>query len=180
MFFIRLLLASAVTFCFTSFVFGATVLVDDEIRALRDIAKTLGKYWNFDEDPCSAPSVWARDPKNDAVNCNCNIPNTTGCHVVSIDLTRNYLNGTIPPKWGSFTRLVDVSLLGNRLTGTIPKELGNISTLKNLTLEFNMLSGSLPKELGNLMNIERLHFTSNYFTGEVPETFAGLTTMKDL
>ncbi|KAK7837908.1 putative lrr receptor-like serine/threonine-protein kinase [Quercus suber] len=22
-----------------------------------------------------------------------------------IDLTRNYLNGTIPPKWGSFTRL---------------------------------------------------------------------------
>nr|XP_023878211.1 probable leucine-rich repeat receptor-like serine/threonine-protein kinase At3g14840 isoform X3 [Quercus suber]POE78692.1 putative leucine-rich repeat receptor-like serine/threonine-protein kinase [Quercus suber] len=179
MFFIRLLLASAVTFCFTSFVFGATVLVDDEIRALRDIAKTLGKYWNFDEDPCSAPSVWARDPKNDAVNCNCNIPNTTGCHVVSIDLTRNYLNGTIPPKWGSFTRLVHVSLLGNRLTGTIPKELGNISTLKNLTLELNMLSGSLPKELGNLMNIERLHFTSNYFTGEVPETFAGLTTMKD-
>ena len=30
MFFIRLLLASAITFCFTSFVFGATVLVDDE------------------------------------------------------------------------------------------------------------------------------------------------------
>ncbi|KAM4092769.1 hypothetical protein ACB094_06G065700 [Castanea mollissima] len=95
------------------------------------------------------------------------------------DVTRNYLNGTIPPKWGP-TRLVNISLIGNRLTGSIPKELGNISTLKSLTLEFNMLSGSLPKELGNLINIERLHFTSNYFTGEIPETFAGLTTMKDL
>ncbi|KAM4092768.1 hypothetical protein ACB094_06G065700 [Castanea mollissima] len=94
------------------------------------------------------------------------------------DVTRNYLNGTIPPKWGP-TRLVNISLIGNRLTGSIPKELGNISTLKSLTLEFNMLSGSLPKELGNLINIERLHFTSNYFTGEIPETFAGLTTMKD-
>uniref|UniRef100_A0A7N2MCF9 EGF-like domain-containing protein n=1 Tax=Quercus lobata TaxID=97700 RepID=A0A7N2MCF9_QUELO len=202
MFFIRLLLASAVTFCFTSFVL-ATVLVDDEIQALRDIAKTLGKTdWNFNEDPCSAQSVWVKNLDN-AVNCNCSIPNTTGCHVVSIvlkaqnlpgtlppelvnlpyleeiDLTRNYLNGTIPPKWGSFTRLVNISLLGNRLTGSIPKELGNISTLKSLTLEFNMLSGSLPKELGNLINIERLHFTSNYFTGEIPETFAGLTTMKD-
>ncbi|XP_050247548.1 probable leucine-rich repeat receptor-like serine/threonine-protein kinase At3g14840 isoform X1 [Quercus robur] len=203
MFFIRLLLASAVTFCFTSFVFGATVLVDDEIQALRDIAKTLGKTdWNFNEDPCSAQSVWVKNLDN-AVNCNCSIPNTTGCHVVSIvlkaqnlpgtlppelvnlpyleeiDLTRNYLNGTIPPKWGSFTRLVNISFLGNRLTGSIPKELGNISTLKSLVLEFNMLSGSLPKELGNLINIERLHFTSNYFTGEIPETFAGLTTMKD-
>ncbi|XP_050247547.1 probable leucine-rich repeat receptor-like serine/threonine-protein kinase At3g14840 isoform X2 [Quercus robur] len=200
------ILRTSVTFCFTSFVFGAndTVLVHDEIQALRDIAKTLGKKdWNFNVDPCSAPSVWVKNLDDDAVNCSCSINNTTGCHVVSIvlraqnlpgtlppelvnlpyleriDLTRNYLNGTIPPKWGSFTRLVNISLLGNRLTGSIPKELGNISTLKNLTLEFNMLSGSLPKELGNLINIERLHFTSNYFTGEVPETFAGLTTMKE-
>ncbi|XP_030931736.1 probable leucine-rich repeat receptor-like serine/threonine-protein kinase At3g14840 isoform X1 [Quercus lobata] len=203
MFFIRLLLASAVTFCFTSFVFGATVLVDDEIQALRDIAKTLRKTdWNFRVDPCSAQSVWVKN-KDNAVHCNCSIPNTIGCHVVrivlkgqdltgtlppelvnlpyleQIDLTLNYLSGTIPQQWGSFTRLLNISLLGNRLTGSIPIELGNISTLKSLVLEFNMLSGSLPRELGNLINIERLHFTSNYFTGEVPETFAGLMTMKD-
>ncbi|XP_075669451.1 putative leucine-rich repeat receptor-like serine/threonine-protein kinase At3g14840 isoform X3 [Castanea sativa] len=183
MFFIRLLLDSAVTFCFTSFVFGATVLVDDEIQALRDIAKTLGKTdWNFSVDPCTPQSGWVRDTIKDAVHCNCSIPNTTGCHVVRIDLKeqnlsgtlppelvnlpylerinlgRNYLNGTIPPKWGS-TRLVNISLIGNRLTGSIPKELGNISTLKSLALEFNMLSGSLPKELGNLINIERLRIS---------------------
>ncbi|XP_030929936.1 probable leucine-rich repeat receptor-like serine/threonine-protein kinase At3g14840 isoform X2 [Quercus lobata] len=206
MFFIRLLLASAVTFCFKSFVFGATdtVLVDDEIRALRDIAKTLGKTdWNFNVDPCSAPSVWVKN-LDDAVNCSCSIPNTTGCHVVSIvlraqnlpgtlppelvnlpylekiDLTRNYLSGTIPQQWGSFTRLVNISLLGNRLTGSIPKELGNISTLKNLTLEFNMLSGSLPKELGNLINIERLILRSCNITGQLPEYLGKMNKLKTL
>uniref|UniRef100_A0A7N2MAI9 Glycine dehydrogenase C-terminal domain-containing protein n=1 Tax=Quercus lobata TaxID=97700 RepID=A0A7N2MAI9_QUELO len=75
---------SAVTFCFTSFVFGATVLVDDEIQALRDIAKTLRKTdWNFRVDPCSAQSVWVKN-KDNAVHCNCSIPNTIGCHVVRI------------------------------------------------------------------------------------------------
>ncbi|KAL4619620.1 hypothetical protein ACB092_06G093000, partial [Castanea dentata] len=93
-----------------------------------------------------------------------NLPGTLPPELVNspyleeIDLTRNYLNGTIPPKWAP-TRLVNISLIGNRLTGSIPKELGNISTLKSLTLEFNMLSGSLPKELGNLINIERLRIS---------------------
>ncbi|KAM4103244.1 hypothetical protein ACJW30_06G064900 [Castanea mollissima] len=204
MFFIRLLLASAVTFCFTSFVFGATVLVDDEIQALRDIAKTLGKTdWNFSVDPCTPQSGWVRDTIKDAVHCNCSIPNTTGCHVVRIDLKeqnlsgtlppelvnlpylerinlgRNYLNGTIPPKWGS-TRLVNISLIGNRLTGSIPKELGNISTLKSLALESNMLSGSLPKELGNLINIERLILRSCNITGQLPEYLGNMNKLKTL
>ncbi|KAE8703326.1 putative leucine-rich repeat receptor-like serine/threonine-protein kinase [Hibiscus syriacus] len=95
-----------------------------------------------------------------------------------IDLSRNFLNGTIPREWGSM-QLVNISLLGNRLTGSIPKELGNISTLSSLTTEFNQLSGPLPLELGNLPAIERLLLSSNNFTGEVPETFAKLTTLKD-
>ncbi|RDX62656.1 putative leucine-rich repeat receptor-like serine/threonine-protein kinase, partial [Mucuna pruriens] len=95
------------------------------------------------------------------------------------DLTRNYLNGTIPPQWGSLN-LVNISILGNRITGTIPKELGNITTLKSLVLEFNQLSGALPPELGNLPQLERLLLTSNYFTGNLPATFAKLTTLKQI
>ncbi|MBA0606326.1 hypothetical protein Godav_018806, partial [Gossypium davidsonii] len=95
-----------------------------------------------------------------------------------IDLTRNFLNGTIPPEWGSM-QLVNISLLGNRLTGPIPKELGNISTLSSISVEFNQLSGALPPQLGNLPAIERMLISSNNFTGEIPETFAKLTTLKD-
>ncbi|KAF5203199.1 kinase protein [Thalictrum thalictroides] len=48
-----------------------------------------------------------------------------------LDLTRNYLNGTIPRSWASLP-LVFLSLLGNLVTGTIPKEIGNIRTLEYL------------------------------------------------
>ncbi|XP_068641163.1 probable leucine-rich repeat receptor-like serine/threonine-protein kinase At3g14840 [Aristolochia californica] len=95
-----------------------------------------------------------------------------------IDFTRNFLNGTIPPEWGSLL-LVNVSLLGNRLSGSLPKQIGNITTLRNLTLESNQLSGHLPPELGNLVNLERILLSSNEFTGELPETFAKLTDLKD-
>ncbi|XWS16930.1 hypothetical protein CRYUN_Cryun33cG0024100 [Craigia yunnanensis] len=99
-------------------------------------------------------------------------------YLQEIDLSRNFLNGTIPPEWGSI-QLVNISLLGNRLTGSIPKELGNISTLISLSIEFNQLSEALPPEFGNLRHIERMLLSSNNFTGEVPETFAKLTTLKD-
>ncbi|CAL5390981.1 unnamed protein product [Camellia sinensis] len=96
------------------------------------------------------------------------------------DLTRNYLNGTIPPQWGSLQQVTHISLLGNRLTGSIPKEIGNISTLQHITLEFNQLSGTLPPELGNLSQINNIHLTSNYFTGEPPGTLAELITLREL
>ncbi|XP_017641966.1 probable leucine-rich repeat receptor-like serine/threonine-protein kinase At3g14840 isoform X1 [Gossypium arboreum] len=203
----RLLLALILlASCFPCYEF-ATTLQDDEVQYLKDIAKTLGKKdWNFNVDPCSGEEGWATPNaakgSENAVTCNCTVSNDTVCHVVSIvlkaqnlqgslpkdlvkfpflqeiDLTRNFLNGTIPPEWGSMP-LVNISVLGNRLTGPIPKELGNISTLTSISVEFNQLSGALPPQLGNLPAIERMLISSNNFTGEIPETFAKLTTLKD-
>ncbi|XP_034678455.1 probable leucine-rich repeat receptor-like serine/threonine-protein kinase At3g14840 isoform X4 [Vitis riparia] len=190
---------------FTTLTFSATLLPTNEVEALQEIAKTLGKTdWNFSADPCGGEWGWAtKNPvkgSENAVTCSCT--NDTVCHVVSIvlktqnlpgslppelvklpylqeiDLTRNYLNGSIPPEWGTM-QLVNISLMGNRVTGSIPKELGNISTLANLIVESNQLSGVLPQELGNLSSIERILLASNNFTGELPETFAGLTTLRD-
>ncbi|KAK6230794.1 hypothetical protein QUC31_002312 [Theobroma cacao] len=188
----RLLLASIlVTCCLTTSVFGAT-LPDDEVQYLRDIAKTLGKTnWNFSVDPCSGEEGWATaNPVKgfeNAVTCNCSFSNATVCHVVSIvlkaqnlpgalpkelvkfpylqeiDLSRNFINGTIPAEWGSM-QLVNISLLGNRLSGSIPKELGNITTLTSISAEFNQLSGALPQELGKLPKIQRIDLSYNNFT----------------
>ncbi|KAJ7948795.1 LRR receptor-like kinase [Quillaja saponaria] len=191
---------------FSSFAFGVTttLLPDNEVQALQDIAKALGKTnWNFSIDPCSEQTPWfnssAPEGFENAVTCNCT---ATVCHVVSIvlkaqnlpgivppelvrlpylqeiDFTRNYLNGTIPQAWGSMN-LVNISLSGNRISGSIPKELANITTLKTFVVEFNQLSGNLPPELGNLTQIERMLLSSNGFTGEIPATFAKLTTLKD-
>ncbi|KAM1001302.1 hypothetical protein ACFX15_007517 [Malus domestica] len=99
-------------------------------------------------------------------------------YLQEIDLTRNYLSGTIPPEWSSLP-LLNITLFGNRLTGSIPKELGDITTLKSLDISFNNFSGPLPQELGSWANIERMLLSSNNFTGELPETFAMLTKIKE-
>ncbi|KAJ4726505.1 putative Kinase [Melia azedarach] len=204
----RLLFLSLAAFCFTTatLTFAAT-LPENELQALKDIAKTLGKTdWNFSVDPCSGQSGWnisntAMDFEN-VVNCSCSYANDTLCHVVSIrleaqnlqgslppelarlpflqqiDLTRNYLNGTLPPEWGSLP-LVNISLALNRITGPIPKSFANISTLTSFIVHYNQLSGVLPAELGDLLNIERLLLSSNNFTGQIPATFAKLTNLTD-
>ncbi|CAI9088849.1 OLC1v1023293C1 [Oldenlandia corymbosa var. corymbosa] len=204
MVFIRVLLLLII--CFSTLAYGA-VLPADEVSALREIATTLGKNdWDFSVDPCTGQGNWTlpfnTKDNTSAVTCNCSFANNTACHVISIilkvqnltgtlpptltklpflqeiDLTRNYLNGTIPREWGSM-KLVNISILGNRISGPIPKELGNISTLANLTLEHNQLSGTIPPDLGNLSNLERLSLTSNFFTGELPQELSKLATLRE-
>ncbi|KAL4366068.1 hypothetical protein AHAS_Ahas07G0169100 [Arachis hypogaea] len=100
-------------------------------------------------------------------------------YLQEIDLTFNYLNGTIPSEWGSMN-LLNISLGGNRLTGPIPKEITNISTLQSFVVESNQMYGDLPLELGNLTQIQRLLLSSNNFTGELPATLAKLTNLQDI
>ncbi|KAJ6314327.1 hypothetical protein OIU78_017905 [Salix suchowensis] len=205
--FSRLLFASLIAFGLAAYALGAAVLPDDEVKALHDIAKTLGKKdWNFSADPCGGQWGWANphpvEGSEYAVYCNCTFSNGAICHVTSIvlknqnlqgslppdlsrfpylqeiDFSRNYLNGTIPREWGA-TQMVNISLVGNRFTGPIPKEIGNIRTLVNLVLEDNLLGGSLPPELGNLKTLERLLLSANNFSGTIPDTFGNLTKLTD-
>ncbi|KAJ1441592.1 putative leucine-rich repeat receptor-like serine/threonine-protein [Sesbania bispinosa] len=81
-FFILLL----VTSCFASLAFGAT-LSQDEVQALKDIGKTLGKNWDFGVDPCSGERNWRSSVSENAVHCNCSFVNGTICHVTNISLT---------------------------------------------------------------------------------------------
>ncbi|KAJ4893638.1 putative leucine-rich repeat receptor-like serine/threonine-protein kinase [Raphanus sativus] len=195
-----------ISLIFPSFVYPQK-LARDEVDVLRAVAKGLQQNkWNFSVDPCDVTSTvggW-RNPNagkgfEDGVTCNCS---SSVCHVTSIvlktqnlqgslprefaglpfleeiDLSRNYLSGSIPPEWGALP-LVNVSLLGNRISGPIPKEIGNITTLNNLILELNQISGKIPQELGNLPNIERIFLSSNYLSGGIPSTFSKLTTLTD-
>ncbi|XP_028755451.1 probable leucine-rich repeat receptor-like serine/threonine-protein kinase At3g14840 isoform X2 [Neltuma alba] len=160
-------------------------------------------------DPAFSQTNWftaypVDTESQNAVACNCAVaPDDAFCHVVNItlkkqslpgklppelvrlpylsaiDLSRNYLSGSIPLSWASLN-LRHISLLGNRLTGKIPVELAKITTLQRLVLEFNQFSGNLPPELGNLLQIEGLVLTSNNFTGDIPPTFAKLTNLTDI
>ncbi|MBA0866272.1 hypothetical protein Goshw_019541 [Gossypium schwendimanii] len=137
-----------------------------------------------------------------SIACDCSDANNTICHVTQIlvkghnltgilpselgnltrlqvvDLTRNYLNGSIPSSLSNLP-LTNLSLLGNRLSGPIPPEIGDISTLLDLVLEDNLLGGSLPSNLGNLGRLDRFLLSGNNFTGGIPESFGNLKNLTD-
>lgn len=193
-----------VSLIFSGFTSSQT-LPKEEVDALRSIANDLKKTdWDFLVDPCdvTAEGGWRNltNPKGfeNNVTCNCSsgvchvtnivlkaqdlqgtLPNLTGLPFLQqIDLTRNYLNGSLRPEW-ALLPLNDISLLGNRITGPIPKEYGTFKNLSSIVLEYNQISGELPPELGNLKHIQRLFVSSNNLTGEIPSTFANLTTLID-
>ncbi|XP_077226946.1 leucine-rich repeat transmembrane protein kinase isoform X2 [Tasmannia lanceolata] len=190
--------------CFATF---GSRLDRDEVTALGDIAKQLGKTdWDFHVDPCSGEGNWTRPDAEKGfesyVTCNCSFKNNT-CHVVSIglkaenlsgvlppefnrlrhlqqlDLSRNLLNGSVPQQWATM-RLAGLSLMGNRLSGPFPKALTKITTLTNLSIEANRFSGSIPPELGNLIDMNKLVLSANELTGRLPATLAKLTKLTDL
>ncbi|KAK8648295.1 hypothetical protein V6N13_129053 [Hibiscus sabdariffa] len=192
--------------CFTEFGSSAQLLPESEVRTLRTVfskmqhpnAGTVSRAlcsdssWNF----TIATVV------ESGIVCNCSDGNNTICHVTQIlikghnltgilppelgnlthleviDLTRNYLNGSIPSSLSQLP-LTSLSLLGNRLSGPIPGEIGDIPTLEGLVLEDNMLGGSLPSNLGNLGRLSRLLLSANNFTGRIPESFGNLKNLTD-
>ncbi|XP_031120635.1 probable leucine-rich repeat receptor-like serine/threonine-protein kinase At3g14840 [Ipomoea triloba] len=185
------------------------LLPQDELNALKEIADQLGKKdWDFKLNPCDNNSNWMTPQRkdmpayNNTLTCNCSFPAGI-CHVQSIilngqdlqgvlpsalvklpflkiiDLNRNYLNGTIPLEWAS-TKLEYLSLTVNRLSGPIPKYLANITALVYLNLENNLFNGTVPPELGKLANLQNLILDDNYLTGELPKELNGLTKLTEL
>ncbi|XP_062086466.1 probable LRR receptor-like serine/threonine-protein kinase At1g29720 [Humulus lupulus] len=101
-------------------------------------------------------------------------------YLETIEFTRTYLQGQLPPIWGTMKNLKTISLTANRLTGNIPKEWGNLSSLTYLSLEANNLSGNIPEDLGKLVNLTNLFLSSNKFVGRLPNTLMNLRNLKQL
>ncbi|KAK1425443.1 hypothetical protein QVD17_20795 [Tagetes erecta] len=165
------------------------------------------KVWDLNKDPCSGEGNWGigeyRKGFNVSIVCDCSFQRNATCHAVNIyiksqnisaalpsefsklrylrllDLSRNYLNGTVPSEWATM-QLQNLSLMGNRLSGPFPKVLTRMTTLLELSLEGNRFSGSIPPAIANMKNLQRLILTSNDFTGELPVALGKLTNMTDL
>ncbi|KAJ0873980.1 putative non-specific serine/threonine protein kinase [Helianthus annuus] len=99
-------------------------------------------------------------------------------NLTEIDLSRNYINGTIPTRFSQL-RVSILNLIGNRISGSIPEEIGDISTLEELVLENNLLEGPLPQSLGRLPRLRRFLASANNFTGTIPESYGNLTNLED-
>ncbi|CAN8288110.1 unnamed protein product [Cochlearia groenlandica] len=185
-------------------IFGsnAQLLPEDEVETLKTIFRKLGNQTvNIVRTSCTDRNWnFASGSANSTIVCDCSTNDT--CHVTNIllksfslpgifppefgnltrlqeiDLSRNYLNGTIPATLSRIP-LQTLSIVGNRFSGPVPSHLGAITTLVDVNLESNLFTGPIPSSLGSLRSLTRLLLSANNITGSIPESFSNLKNMTD-
>ena len=133
---------------------------------------TGGDNWTNNENWCSDK------PLDEWYGIQTNQKN--GGNVISIHLSENNLNGTIPEEIGYLTQLYWLALDRNHLTGEIPKSFSNLVNLGFISLISNNLSGKLDVIIDNMTKLEYLWLSENAFSGEIPSSICNLTNLQSL
>mmetsp|Transcript_6575 Transcript_6575/g.11798 ORF Transcript_6575/g.11798 Transcript_6575/m.11798 type:complete len:369 (-) Transcript_6575:29-1135(-) len=103
--------------------------------------------------------------------------NTDG-YVTKIELSNFDLAGPIPELlFPLLPSLLTLDLSKNKLTGTIPLSIHSSSSLGHVYLGHNILTGTFPTTLASLTNLKNLHISENHFTGTIPTAMASLTNL---
>ncbi|KAJ3708302.1 hypothetical protein LUZ61_012007 [Rhynchospora tenuis] len=97
-----------------------------------------------------------------------------------LDLSYNFLSGTIPKEVGKLINLVELTLSRNNLSGELPEELGTCQLLITLALDGNIFQGNIPSFLRKLNGLEFLNLSSNNFSGVIPQDIGLLNELQEL
>ena len=89
-------------------------------------------------------------------------------------LSHNGFSGSIPTKIGDLSNLKVIALGNNQLTGEIPTSFYNLSNLEELWLWGNQLSGQISNDIGNFNKLDVLDISENQFSGAIPESICEL------
>lgn len=91
----------------------------------------------------------------------------------------NLDNGPIPPEIGLLTTLKQVDMSDNFITGTIPTFLGQLQMLESLALARNeRMFGTVPTELSSIATLQTLDLSGmEFLTGVIPEGVCEVETL---
>ncbi|KAK9942002.1 hypothetical protein M0R45_007692 [Rubus argutus] len=81
----------------------------------------------------------------------------------------NSASGSIAEELGMIEHLVHLDLSNNFFNGSLPKTILNASELQVLSLSNNVISGELPESIGDLKRLQLLNISDNALAGKVPE-----------
>jgi hypothetical protein len=170
---------------------GNTVLPAAQCAALVSLYNaTFGANWVdktnwLKGNPCTWVGVICTGSNVTTIDLEANnltgtLPDLTALTNLSVlDLSDNFIGGTIPASLGSLKNLTYLDIDNNQLTGAIPAQLGGATKLNTLSLEENQLT-SVPGEIGNLELLQRLDLSDNPLSNNIPANFwtlANLTTL---
>ncbi|CAN6581490.1 unnamed protein product [Malus baccata var. baccata] len=99
---------------------------------------------------------------------------------ISLDLSDNYLTGTLPFEVGDLVHLTELNVLRNNLSGEIPNSLDGCASLERLYLQGNKFQGTIPQSLKDLKALEKLDLSSNNLYGQIPEFIGKFGVLKYL
>jgi len=102
-----------------------------------------------------------------------NIPNFKQDTMSFINLSKNFLSGSIPSPLLNLPQLEFLYLNDNRLGSSIPTSFGMSGRLKDVYLNNNDLSGPIP-EVTDFTNINELLLQENNLSGEMPDTICAI------
>jgi Leucine-rich repeat (LRR) protein len=94
----------------------------------------------------------------------------------SIDLSHNYLSGTISSCIGTLSSLGNLYLSSNQFSGNIHLNFFSNTALLSLSLSNNYFTSSLPSSF-NLPCLQNLYVSSNHLTSTIPQSLAGLVNI---
>ncbi|XP_010530157.1 PREDICTED: probable leucine-rich repeat receptor-like protein kinase At5g63930 isoform X2 [Tarenaya hassleriana] len=131
------------------------------------------------------------------------IPSGITKHLSNLDLSFNYLNGSIPDDLLSQSNLVSVDLSFNQLNGSVPQHISpnlvrlrlgsnkltgilppaafeSLEDLTYLELDNNTLTGHIPRELALCQSLTLLNLAANQFTGSLPSDLGNLSKLQGM
>ncbi|KAF6164329.1 hypothetical protein GIB67_029212 [Kingdonia uniflora] len=134
-------------------------------RCLNDTQRFLSNWRASDHSPCN----WT------GITCH-----LRDHRVISINLGKMQLGGSISPSFMKLSRLQRLALHENKLHGLIPAEITTCMELRALYLRANYLQGGIPLDIGNLSHLTALDLSSNSLMGPIPPSIGLLIRLQFL
>ncbi|XP_030959113.1 receptor-like protein EIX2 [Quercus lobata] len=88
-------------------------------------------------------------------------------HLIALDLSGNYLNGSIPSSINGLGQLMYLALSNNSLSGNIDYHWESMRSLVFIDLSKNNLSGGIPSSMCSLPSLMWLQLSNNNFSGNL-------------
>jgi len=101
-------------------------------------------------------------------------------HLRELIFSTNKISNTLPSSIGMLAKLQILKIAGNDMSGTIPEEFSGLKSLEAIGLAGNQLSGTLPSFFGNFRFLQHVTFVRNGFTGTIPSSFSKLRLLTTL